>query len=136
METSGASAERNRILIVDDEPPLLKLMSLYLRRLGYSVTTLEQTQQASALTPAEMQDFAVAVLDATMEGISLDALAEKLLRANGKLCVLASSGYPVDMRALEATAPGRVAFLHKPFTPEMLADAVRRMIGPEEKKGV
>ena len=49
------------------------------------------------------------------------------------MSVIAASGYPVVMNALEAAAPGRVMFLHKPFTSEMLVDAVRRMLGPEEE---
>jgi len=82
---------------------------------------------------AEPAKFAVVVLDATMTGMPLDELAERLLNASSSLRVLAASGYPVDMSALAATAPGRVDFLHKPFSPEMLAAAVRRMLGPEEE---
>ena len=59
-------------------------------------------------------------------------LASQLLMVTPRLCVIAASGYPVDMTLLEAAAPGRVAFLHKPFAPEMLANAVRRMIGTQE----
>jgi two-component system, cell cycle sensor histidine kinase and response regulator CckA len=138
METSSPAGANGpiRILIVDDEPPLLKMMSLYLQRLGYAVTTLDRTEQASALIPASIRDYAIAVLDATMEGIPMETLARDMLRAHPGLQVLAASGYPVDMRTLEAVAPGRVAFLHKPFTPEMLAVTVRRMIAPETEKGI
>jgi DNA-binding NtrC family response regulator len=38
------------------------------------------------------------------------------------------------MSALEAAAPGRVAFLHKPFTPDMLAAALRRILAAEKKE--
>jgi hypothetical protein len=34
---------------------------------------------------------------------------------------------------LQAEAPGRVIFLHKPFTPAMLARAVRRMLATQEE---
>jgi DNA-binding NtrC family response regulator len=132
----GSQLEQTRILIADDEPPLLKMLSAYLRRLGYHVTTLESTDQVMALVPDEIQNFVVAVLDATMAGVPLETMAVEMLRANQQLRILAASGYPVDMRALEAAAPGRVAFLHKPFSPEMLASAVRRMIGEEEEKGI
>ena len=122
-----------RILIVDDEPPLLKMMSTYLGRLGYAVTTANTTEKAAALVEAAPADIDVAVIDATMQGLSMPELALRMLRANPKLRVLAASGYPVDMSALEAEAPARVSFLHKPFTPEMLAAAVRRMLGPQEE---
>ena len=122
-----------RILIADDEPPLLKMMSLYLGRLGYSVTTANTTEQAWSEMKAAPAEFAVAVLDATMAGMTMEDLATRLLGANPALCVLAASGYPVDTSSLEAGAPGRVSFLHKPFTPEMLAAAVRRMLAAQEE---
>ncbi|HWC98349.1 MAG TPA: response regulator [Candidatus Sulfopaludibacter sp.] len=122
-----------RILIVDDEPPLLKMMSLFLGRLGYSVTTAQTTEKAWAEVEAAPGEFACAVVDATMAGLSMRDLALKLLAASPSMCVLAASGYPVDMSEMQAEAPGRVDFLHKPFTPEMLAAAVRRMLAPQEE---
>jgi len=139
METAaptGRLGERPHILIVDDEPPLLKVMSLYLRRLGYSVTTLQRAEQAAALTDADLQCFAMAVLDATLDGIGMERLALQMLKANTALRVLAASGYPVDVSTLEAAAPGRVAFLLKPFTAEMLEACVRRMIAPDKEEGI
>lgn len=121
-----------RILLVDDEPSLLKMMSVYLTRLGHAVTTASTTEQAWAEVQAAPNAFAVAVLDATMTGLSMEELALRLLRASPTVSVLAASGYPVDMSTLEAEAPKRVYFLHKPFTPEMLAAAVRRMLAAEE----
>ncbi|PWU10078.1 MAG: hypothetical protein C5B51_04965 [Terriglobia bacterium] len=123
-----------RILIVDDEPQLLRMMKAYLERLGYSLATAETTEQASAL--AAQQDFDVVVIDGTMPGLSLDNLGREILVGNESASVLATSGYPVDVSALEAAAPGRVAFLHKPFTPEMLAAALRRMLGAEKQEEV
>ena len=69
-----------------------------------------------------------------MSGMSMEELALRMLRGKSLRCrVMAASGYPVDMSALEAAAPGRVMFLQKPFTREMLADAVRRMIAAQEE---
>ena len=125
--------ETGRILLVDDEPALLKMMSVYLGRRGYSVHTSSTTEQASELIDSEPLSYAVAVLDATMDGMSMEELALKMLQANPSLRVLATSGYPVDMSRLESAAPGRVAFLHKPFTPEMLAESIRGMLAAQTK---
>jgi DNA-binding NtrC family response regulator len=122
-----------KILIVDDEPALLKMMSVYLGRLGYEVETAGGTEGAWARIEADPEAFALAVLDATMPGLSLDELALRALRVAPGLRVIATSGYPVDMSGMEAAAAGRVAFLPKPFTPEMLAALVRRMLAPEEE---
>ena len=126
-----------RVLLVDDEPTLLKLVSAYLSRIGYSVTTANTTEKAwaemeSALSGGDRR-YSIAVLDATMTGLPMPELAARMLRASDSLCVLTSSGYPVDIAQLEEIAPGRVGFLHKPFVPEMLVAAIRRMIAPQEE---
>jgi len=131
METNGSGG---RVLLVDDEPPLLKMMSLYLKRLGYAVTTCATTDHASAEIQSSPDEFDIAVLDATMQGLSMEDLALKILRANPSVRVVGASGYPVDMSALEAAAPGRVAFLLKPFTPEMLAGCLRRMLAAKKEE--
>jgi len=122
-----------RVLIVDDEPALLRMMSVYLGRLGYSVTTVGSTDEAWTAMERAPMDFDVAVLDATMAGMTMRDLAARILDANPSIRVLAASGYPVDMTPFESVAPGRTAFLHKPFTPEMLAAAVRRMLAAQEE---
>jgi two-component system, cell cycle sensor histidine kinase and response regulator CckA len=122
---------------VDDEPSLLKLVSTYLGRLGYAVTTANTTEKAWAEMESALASgrglYAVAVLDATMPGLPMPELAKRMLKASDSLRILTSSGYPVDIGPLEEAAPGRVAFLHKPFTPEMLAATVRRMLAPQEE---
>jgi DNA-binding NtrC family response regulator len=128
--------ETARILLVDDEAQLLKMMSIYLQRRGYSVSTSATTEQASAMIDAEPLSYAAGVLDATMSGLSMEDLAVKMLQANPSLRVLATSGYPVDMSRLESIAPGRVAFLHKPFTPEMLAESIRGMLAAQKEKEI
>jgi DNA-binding NtrC family response regulator len=121
-----------QILIVDDEPSLLKMMSVYLRRLGFQVVTAMSAEAGLEAIKAEPGGFAVVVLDATLAGPTLEDLASQMLMVTPRLCVIAASGYPVDTTVLESAAPGRVAFLHKPFAPEMLANMVRRMIGTQE----
>jgi DNA-binding NtrC family response regulator len=123
-----------RILIVDDEPPLLRMMSLFLDRLGYTVTTADATDKAWELVEADPMAFAAAVLDGSMAGMSMEELGSRMLSANPSLCILTASGYPVDMTALSAQAPGRVAFLLKPFTPQSLAAAVGRLLAAKEEE--
>ncbi|HEX3744773.1 MAG TPA: response regulator [Bryobacteraceae bacterium] len=123
-----------RILIVDDEPPLLRMMSLFLGRKGYTVTTADGTDQAWALVEADPAAFDIAVLDGSMPGMTMEELATRMLQANPAMCILSASGYLVDISGLAAKAPGRVAFLLKPFTPHALAEAVGGLLGAQEKE--
>jgi|SRR5208283_2779884 len=127
------SQAARELLLVDDEGTLLKLMSVYLRRLGYAVTTANTVAKAWEHVKRTPDQFAAMVLDAGMAEDGVDNLVLQLLAAHPRLRVVVNSGYPVDMSVLERTAPGRVEFLHKPFSPDMLVAAVRRMLGPQEE---
>jgi DNA-binding NtrC family response regulator len=109
------------------------MMSTYLRRIGFTVTTAMSAEKGWAELEADPGRFAVAVLDATLSGTSVEVLAVKMMEASPRLRVIVASGYVVDVTALIESAPGRVMFLHKPFTPEMLAKAVRRMVAAQEE---
>src|ERR1017187_762780 len=80
----------SRILIVDDEPSLLKMVSVYLGRLGYAVVTAGSTEEAWAEVEAAPHAFALAVLDATMSGIRMEDLAARILAADPRVCVIAA----------------------------------------------
>ena len=130
------SYSSREILIVDDEAALLKLMSAYLRRLGYAVTAANTVAKAREHLNRQPEAFAVVVLDAGMADAGLDNLALELLAFRPSLRVVVNSGYPVDMSVLQQAAPERVEFLHKPFSPDMLIAALRRMLGPQKENQV
>jgi len=123
-----------RILLVDDDPSLLKMMSMYLGRVGFTVTVSSRTDDAWQTFEASPDDYAVAVLDGSMPGLGMEELARRMLHTNPRMCVIAASGYPLDMTAVEAEAQGRAMFLQKPFSTAMLTEAVRRMIAAQEEE--
>jgi DNA-binding NtrC family response regulator len=127
------TSQKIKLLIVDDEPALLKMMGLYLTRMGYAVTALDSTEKAWTAAEESPEGFDAAVLDATLRGMSAQDLALRLLGASPSICVVVASGYPVDLSALEAEAAGRVCFVQKPFTAEMLAGTLRRLIGSQKE---
>jgi len=127
------SHSSREILIVDDEGTLLKLMSVYLRRLGYTVTAANTVAKAWEHVKRSPGQFAVVVIDAGMAETGIDDLVLELLAFHPSLRVVVNSGYPVDMSVLQQAAPGRAEFLHKPFSPDMLVAALRRVLGPQEE---
>ncbi len=116
------------ILIADDEPQLVVIMKRYLERLGYEVASAGTAAAAWKAVEADPRAYGVALVDISLPGMGGVELSRRMLEANPEMRVIASSGYPVDLQPLEAQAPGRVTFLHKPFTPEMLADTVKRLL--------
>lgn len=124
----NVATAKERILLVDDEPQLIAIMKRYLERLGYEVIATSGTAAAWEKIEKDPAALALAVVDMTMPGMSGEELARRILAAHPTIRVIAASGYPVDVKALESIAAARFVFLHKPFTPEMLADAIKRLL--------
>ncbi len=120
-----------KILIVDDDARLLRMMQLFLDRQGYSQETFSRTEDAWAAFEADPAAYSVVLLDATIEGMPASQFAERALSASPSLRVIMASGYTVETAATEAIAPGRVVFLQKPFSPEMLDTILRRLLGEQ-----
>ena len=110
------------LLIVDDEPKLLDLLSRYLGRLGYKVETRGDAQEALALFQAEPDRFSMAITDLSLPSLNGEELIERIRQVRPGLPAIITSGYPYVPRA------AGVVFLQKPFLPQMLADAVEKAL--------
>jgi len=119
-----------RVILVDDEVPLLKLLAAYLARLHYEVETFTSTDDAWAAIEHDPAACHAMLLDSSMPGLEPRELGVRLLRAAPRAVVVASSGYPAGIKELEAAGPGRVRFLQKPYAPEMLAACLRELLEP------
>lgn len=117
-----------RVLVVDDEAQLMDLMARYLDHLGYSVRACPTVQCAWEELEGAEPEFALAIVDMVMPAPGGAELARHILRTWPRMRLVATSGYTTDISPLEALAPGRVVFLQKPFTAEMLDESVRRVL--------
>jgi DNA-binding NtrC family response regulator len=115
-----------RILLVDDEPALLRLMQTYLNRLGYDVEACSDAK--SALEVFESKSFDLVVADVTLPDRSGQDMAIEMANEDPKLRVLVCSGYPVQMTSIPAGTRERFASLQKPFLPNMLASTIEGLL--------
>jgi DNA-binding NtrC family response regulator len=102
------------LLIVDDEPKLLDLLSRYLGRLGYQVETCGNAEDALARFQAGPDRFSLAVTDLSLPSLNGEDLIERMRQLRPGLPAIITSGYPYVPRAAD------VGFLQKPFLPQML----------------
>jgi DNA-binding NtrC family response regulator len=123
--------ETGRILIVDDELPLLRVMTQYLSRLGYAVAACHSGREAWAAFSAEPSAYTMVLADMTMPEMSGQELLSRMIGRNPGLSMLICSGYPFDPASIPA-APDQIGFLQKPFTPKMLAEAVAKLLNRGE----
>ncbi len=117
---------KNRVLIVDDEPAMVRAIERVLKRSGYDTRTAADGFHAGT----QLVDFApgLMTLDLQMPGLGgLNVL--KLIRADkryAKLRVLVVSGLPEPMLQ-QAIDEGASAVLRKPFTDTELETAIQEL---------
>ena len=108
------------ILLVDDDPDLLKLISLRLASAGYRVRTAESGE--TALAAMAIARPAAVVTDLRMPGIDGLQLFDAIHRQHPGLPVLILTAHGTIPDAVAATQRGVFGFLTKPFdSQELLA---------------
>jgi two-component system, cell cycle sensor histidine kinase and response regulator CckA len=121
-------SEAVRVLLVDDEPPLLRLMETYLEKLGYAVEGCADGKSAIEEFDRASGAFDLLVADLTLPDISGQDLAVQLARKNKNLRVLLCSGYPVQLQLVPDDIRSRFGALDKPFLPNMLASSMEKLL--------
>ena len=124
----SATAQRETILVVDDEPGIRGLVVKILRRERYQV--LEAGSAAEAVTVAVSHGAPVQLLvtDVMMPGGSGRELAEQFRESMPDLKVLYMSGFTGDEFARTSELPRGSGFLQKPFTLDALVGLVRELL--------
>jgi DNA-binding response OmpR family regulator len=111
-----------RLLLIDDEETILFALARYFRRIGYTVDTARELEEAEALATYTEYDVVIADLSLTDSGYEgLEIL--RYLRWNcplARVILLTAHGSPIVER--EALRRGAHALLHKP---RPLADLAR-----------
>ncbi len=115
------------ILVVDDDPALLEMMSLTLAKEGYSVRTAATASQARELL-AEHQ-FALVVSDIYLGDATAIELLDDIRQDNPEARVILVTAQGSVETAAAATAAGVFDYLPKPFELEQLVDRVRASLG-------
>lgn len=128
MEPSDAEGRGERVLIVDDEPAILDLLSQILKEYGYAVRAVPDAE--AALHELAGSRFAVLVTDIRMPGMNGVALAERARAADRAIGVVFISGFDDGLTAPFLREQPRAVFLRKPMGTAALLQAVREVQGP------
>lgn len=117
-----------RILTVDDEPPILKVNAQILRRLGYQVSAVGDSQQALSLFRANPTAFDLILTDLTMPKLTGEQLAEAILSVRPDIPIILCTGYSHDIDEKKVQTMGIRALVMKPASKQKLATEVRRLL--------
>jgi len=127
-EGSGRGVEGIRILLVDDYPDALDMWGLYLRSLGYEVTTASDGRSAIDAALAQRPDVIIMDLELpVMSGFD----AARQLRSDPRTAevpLIAATGYSHAKQLDQAREAGFDAIVVKPCEPSTLAGEIERLL--------
>jgi len=119
-----------RLLLVEDEPSVLKLVELMLTRLGYQVASATNVVDAVKIARGK-DELALLITDVIMPEKSGKEVAQEVLLHQPGLKCLFMSGYTADVIDDRGVLSEEIAFLQKPFSLGQLARKVRSVLDGE-----
>lgn len=118
---------RERILIIDDEEHIRRMMRLTLEAAGYQVEEASNGAEGLSLY-GDGSKWSAVVLDQRMPGMDgLETLRE-LKQQNADARVVMATAYASIELAVDALKLGATDFVRKPMTPEVLRNAVAAVL--------
>ncbi|GAA4352236.1 two-component system response regulator GlrR [Variovorax defluvii] len=115
-----------RLLVVDDDADLLRLLSLRLTAAGYQVTTV--TSAESALTQLEIEHPQLVLSDVRLPGRDGLQLFDEIRKRHPALPVILLTAHGTIPDAVEATARGVFTYLTKPYDARELLDKIAQAL--------
>jgi len=115
-----------RILIIEDDHDILRLLHMHLETLGYSVTTCDNGEQG--LMRALNQKFNLLVLDVTLPGLDGLEICRRLRDAGSALPILMLTARNSELDRVLGLEMGADDYLPKPFGVRELLARVKALL--------
>ncbi len=143
MEKSSSTPEKlkqqedrllgtERILVVDDEPMLVRINTTILESYGYTVTGITDSREALAKVQADPTQFDLIVTDQTMPGLTGAELAKAVLEVSSTMPIILCTGHSAVTSAEQTLAIGIKKYIYKPVQGYELARDVRMVLDKQE----
>lgn len=117
-----------RILLVDDELPVVETGKHVLETLGYDVTTRTSSVEALELFKVKPDSFDLVITDMTMPNMTGDKLAKELLNIRPDIPIIICTGYSSLINKEKAQDMGIRAYIMKPMLTHEIAKTIRNVL--------
>lgn len=117
-----------RVLVVDDEPFVVKIAQRVLERDGIEVLTAATGEEALAMMAAN-PDIALVLLDSSLPDMNAERVLEVMGERGLSTKVLLSSGFSADSLPTSKQFVNVRGFLPKPYPVAQLSVRVREILG-------
>lgn len=122
--------ESKSILVVDDEPKILEVISSFLANRGYRVFTAENGNKALELVAQE--NIALVVLDLMMPGISGEEVCQSM-RKNSRIPIIMLTAKTDEENLIAGLSLGADDYMTKPFSLKELHARIEAILRRTEK---
>jgi len=116
------------ILLVDDEPAIVTIMSRLLENLGYTLLATTSAAEALRLAKTHIGQIDLLISDVIMPQMNGRDLCTQLLIARPGLKCILMSGYSGDVISSSARLPEDFHYIQKPFNLSEIAEKVRAVL--------
>nr|WP_319393357.1 PocR ligand-binding domain-containing protein [uncultured Desulfobacter sp.] len=122
------------ILLVEDEPAIIRLTRLMLGRLGYTILSASTPGEAIKIATGKDVSIDMLITDVVMPEMNGKDLAKTLTEHFPDLKCLFMSGYTANVIADHGVLDSGVHFINKPFSKQTLAKKVRDVLNTHPQK--
>jgi len=126
--SQGAPRGSETVLVVEDEDAVRSLVCEILEEQGYNVLNARNGAEALAACHQRAGIIDLVITDVVMPSMSGSELATRLRPLHPQLKLIFMSGYTDNAIIHHGVLSADMAFLNKPFTPQMLARKVREVL--------
>ena len=119
-------SERRKLLLVDDDADLLKLLAIRLDAAGYAITTASSGEEALARIGIERPQLVIT--DMRMPGMDGAALFDAIRAKHPALPVMMLTAHGSIPDAVAATNRGVFGYLTKPYDSKVLTEQIERAL--------
>jgi signal transduction histidine kinase len=117
-----------RILMVDDEPAIVKMSKQTLESLGYDVVTRTSSIEALEFFRRRPKSVDLVITDMTMPNMTGDELAVELMKIRPDIPVILCTGFSTRINEQKSKAKGIRAFVLKPIIKQKLSETIRKVL--------
>jgi DNA-binding NtrC family response regulator len=133
IEKRGVRMEKtSRILIIDDDETIRKVVETILRDEGYTVETADTGKKA--IEKSEETFFNMALIDVRLPDMEGIELLTKLHDTKPKMRKIIITGYPTLQNAMGAVNKGADAYIMKPFDVEKMLQTIEEQLKKQEEE--
>jgi DNA-binding NtrC family response regulator len=124
--------ERARILVVDDDESVRKVLATILEEEGYAVDTAKNGREA--IRKSKVKFYNLALIDFRLTDMEGTKLLTRVKDTTPKMRKIIITGYPALQNAINALNKGANAYIVKPFDMDKVLQTIKEQLKKQEEE--